>query len=292
MAISTLKGDRERVLVAVVVQAVEEDRALFGQQALAVEQGGGGLEGVVLAAAEDVVEHEAEQAVVGPLAALDEEHLASGKEDNPAGRMRLAVDAASDDVAPALPEDTVRRGRLAVELGGVGLEGERVLVLARCIAGTEHEETDGAVLAAGEEHRHFVAVVEDVVVGRVLVAEGAEELAEPPALALDTPCVLALVRELAAELEVVARQGPEGLVRGPHSRTWTARRFGRLAPACDGAPDIPGEDLGEVVLAVELVLVVDAGERLRGIGDVLSPLPSSRSRRTGPARAGTRRGCA
>ena len=104
--------------------------------------------------------------------------------------------------------------------------------------------------------------------------------------------MLALVRELAAELEVVARQGPEGLVGGPRPRTRAARRFGGFPPARDGAPDVPGEDLGEVVLALELVLVVDAGERRRGIGHVLSPLSSSRSRRTGPARAGIRRGCA
>ena len=175
----------------------------------------------------------------------------------------------------------------------VRLEGERILVIARGIMGdTEHEEADGAVLAAGEEHRHLVAVVEDVVVGRVLVAEGAEELPEPPTLALYAPCVLALVRELLPELEVVTRQSPEGLVRGPRSRTRAARRLRRVTPAGDGAPDVSGKDLGEVVLAVELVLVVDAGERRRGVGHVFSPLPSSRFRRTGPARAGTRRGCA
>ena len=168
---------------------------------------------------------------MGPLAALDEEHLAGGEEDDPAGRMRLAEDAAGDDGAPVLPVERLGRGRLAVELGGVGLEGERVLVLARRIIGTEHEEADGAVPAAGEEHGHFVAVVEDVVVGRVLVVEGAEELTEPLALALDALCVLALVRELPPELEVVARQGPEGLVRGRRSRTRTACRLRRLTSA-------------------------------------------------------------
>ena len=48
-------GDREGVLVAVLVQVVEQARALVRKQAFAVKQGGSGLQGVVLAAAEDVV---------------------------------------------------------------------------------------------------------------------------------------------------------------------------------------------------------------------------------------------
>ena len=73
--------------MAVLVQIVEQARALVRKQAFAVQQGGGRLEGVVLTAAEDVVEHEAKQPVVGPLAALDEEDLARGEKDDPAGRM-------------------------------------------------------------------------------------------------------------------------------------------------------------------------------------------------------------
>ena len=42
-----------------------------GSRHVAVQQGGGGLQRMVLAAPEDVVEVEAEQPVVGPLAALD-----------------------------------------------------------------------------------------------------------------------------------------------------------------------------------------------------------------------------
>ena len=35
---------------------------------------------------------------------------------------------------------------------------------------------------------------------------------------------------------------------------------GGFAPAGGGGPDVVGEDLREVVLAIELVLVLDAGE--------------------------------
>ena len=233
-------GDREGVLVAVVVQAVEQARALLGQQAFAVQQRGGGLEGVVLATAEYVVEVEAQQPVVGPLAALDENHVARGEQDDPARRMRLAEDAAGDDVAPALPEQRLGRRRLAVVLGRVGLEIERVFVLARgAVIGTENQQADGAVLAPGEQHRHFVAVLEEMIVGVVRVTEGAEKPGEPLALSPDPRRMLARVREIATELEVLGGEGSQSVVRGPGSGARAARRFGRVAPARDGVADVP-----------------------------------------------------
>ena len=153
--------------------------------------------------------------------------------------MRLAENAAGDDIGPRLSEERFGRGRLAVELGGVGLEGERVLVLPRRVVGSEDEQADGAVVTPGEENRDFVAVVEDVVVGFVPVAKGVEELAEPPALALDARLVPPLARELAAELEVVAGEGAEGFIGSPRSRARAVRRFRSLAPLRDGAPMSP-----------------------------------------------------
>ena len=284
-------GDRERVLVAVVVQAVEQARALLGQQAFAVQQGGGGLQRVVLAASEHVVEVEAQQPVVGPLAALDQDHVARGEQDDPARRMRLAEDAAGDDVAPALPKQRLGRRRLAVVLGGMGLEVERVFVLASgAVVGAENQQGDGAVLAPGEQHRHLVAILEEVIVGLVPVAEGVEELGEPPALALDPRLVPSLVRKLAAELEVVAGEGSQRLVRGSGPGARAARRFGRIAPARDGVADVPGEDLGEVVVAVELVLVVDSGERGRSVGHGVRRSLSARFPPTSPTLANRARG--
>ena len=208
------------------------------------------------------------------------------------GRMRLAEDAAGDDVAPALSEQRPGRRRLAVVLGRVGLQIERIFVLARgAVTGPENQQRDGAVPASGEQHRHLVAVLEEVVVGLVPVAEGAEELGEPPALAPDPRLVPARERELAAELEVVAGEGSQRLVRGPGSGARAARRFGRVAPAGYGVADVPGEDLGEVVVAVELVLVVDPGECGRGVRHDVRRPPSARFPPSGPARAGTRRGC-
>ena len=72
-------------------------------------------------------------------------------------------------------------GASPVVLGRVGLQIERVFVLARgAVVGPENQERDGAVLAPGEQHRHLVAVLQEVIVGLVPVAEGVEELGEPP----------------------------------------------------------------------------------------------------------------
>ena len=106
------------------------------------------------------------------------------------------------------------------------------------------------------------------------MAQGGEELTEPPALAVDARPVPALACELAAELEVIAGEGAEGFVWGSSPGVGAVRRVRGLAPPGDRPPDVPGEDLGEVVLAVELVLVVDSGERGRGLGGhLVSPFP-------------------
>ena len=148
-------GDREGVLVAVVVQVVEQASAaaaagLRRQQAVAVQQGGGGLQGGVLAAAEDLVEVEAQQPVVGPLAALDQQQAAVGEHQHPARRAFLAEDAAGEDVVPGLAKEGLGRRRLAVELEAVGLEGERVFTLGFApgvrIQDAEDEELGGGVV--------------------------------------------------------------------------------------------------------------------------------------------------
>ena len=158
--------------------------------------------------------------------------------------------------------------RITEEIGALrALSREAVvLVLSGRVIGSEDEKADGAVVAPDEEHRDFVAVVEYVVAGLVRVAEGVEKLAEPAALARDAPCVLALALELAAELEVVAGEGAEGFIGSPRSGARVVLGFRGVAPSGDGVPNVSAEDLGQVVVAVELVLVVDPGERCCGVG--------------------------
>ena len=252
--------------MAVLVEVVEEAAALLGDEALAVQKGRGGLERGAIAAAENLVQVEAQQAVAGPLSAFQKKDLAGGKEQYPARRVLLAEDAAGNDVAPGLAEQRIRRRRLAVVLGAVRLEGKRIFVLSHGVVGAEHQQIDLAVLARGVKHRHFVAVVESVVSGLVLVTEGGEKLAEPGPLMLNASLVPALACEAAPEPQIVAGQSAQRVVGRPGAGAGAARRLRFVTPAGDGLPDVPGEDLGEVVLAVELVLVVDAGERGCGVG--------------------------
>ena len=246
--------------VAVVVQAVEQAHAFGGHEALAVQEGGGRLQGGRLAPAQDVVEDKTEQAVVGPLAAFKQQDLARREEHHPARWMALAEDAARDDVVPGLLQDGLRRRGLSVVLRAVRAEGEGIFVVSVRIVGAEDEKLRGALPdPGGVQHGHLVAalVVQPVVRGLEAVAEGRQQLAEPFALQANAGPVPALVAEPLPELEVGMGEGTQGLVG--RSRSVCGLRGG-LAPAGGGGLDVVGEQLGEVVVAVELVLVLDAGE--------------------------------
>ena len=119
-----VRGDREGVSVAVVVQAVEQAHAFVGHQAFAVQKCGSRLQGGRLAPAHDVVQDEAEQAVVGPLAPFEQQDLARREENHPTRGMPLTEDAARDDVAPCLLQNGLRWRGLAVVLRPVRPEGE------------------------------------------------------------------------------------------------------------------------------------------------------------------------
>ena len=70
-----VRGDGEGVLVAVVVQAVEQAHPFARQQAVPMQESGGGLQRGGLAPTQNVVEHEAQQAVVCPLAPFEQQDL-------------------------------------------------------------------------------------------------------------------------------------------------------------------------------------------------------------------------
>ena len=113
--------------------------ALGGEQAVAVQEGSGGLQGRVFATAQDVLEDEAEQALVGPFAAFQKEDLAGREKQHPAWGMVAAEDAAGDDVFPGLGQHGFGWRDLAVVLVGVGAEGERVFVFAFGVVGAKDE---------------------------------------------------------------------------------------------------------------------------------------------------------
>ena len=109
-------------------------------------------------------------------------------------------------------------------------------------------------VAEGAEDGDFAAVFQRKVGGRGRVAERGEQPPEPLALLEDALPGAPLALEFAAEAEVLGGESAEfgvGRARGGG--------LGLLAPALDWGLDVAGEDLRQVVVAVELVLVVDAG---------------------------------
>ena len=269
------------MLVTVLVQAIQQALTVRRQQAVAVQQHRGGLQRGVLAAAEDLVEVEAQQPVVRPLAALDEQDAAEREQQQPARRVVLAEDAARDDVVPGLAQERLRRRRLTVELQPVRLERERVFPFRLRVVGAEREQRGGTGLAAhGAEHGQLVAIVERLIGGCPIVAQHREKLPEPLALQVQSPFGAPLALEVAAEPNVVARQGAQRRVRRP-----TAVSLRGFAPAIHRRPDIAAENLGQIMVAVKLILVVDAGKgggsrrRSGGHDDQVRRLTTPTSRR-------------
>lgn len=82
--------------MGVVVEGIVERLAFAGADAVAVEKGGGGAQGVLVLAGEQLVEVEGEEAFVRPLGAVEEDDVAVGAEEGPAGRLGLTEDVAAD----------------------------------------------------------------------------------------------------------------------------------------------------------------------------------------------------
>ena len=191
-----VRRDGEGVLVAVVVQGVVQAHTFGGEEAVTVEEGGGGLQGGRLTSAQDVVENESQQEVVGPLAPFKQQDLAGREEHHPTCRMLRSEDAARDDVVPGRLEQPLGRRGLAVVLRPVRPERKRIFVFPVGVVGAEDEKLRRSVSdAGGVEHGDLVPVVpavastsrivQGVVRGLEIVTERSEEQAEPVALQLD-----------------------------------------------------------------------------------------------------------
>ena len=88
-----------------------------------------------------------------------------------------------------------------------------------------------------------------------LVAKRSQQLPEPVPLHVDAYSIAAFVAKLLAEAKVRPSQRPQCLIR----RLRPALALGcRFPPANGRALDVPRQQLGKVVMAVELVLVLNA----------------------------------
>ena len=249
-----VRRDGEGVLVAVVVQRVVQAHAFGGEEAVAVEEGGRGLQGGRLAPAQDVVENESQQAVVSPLAPFKQQDLAGSEEHHPTCRMLRSEDSARDDVVPGRLEQPLGRRSFAVVLRPVRPERKGIFVFPVRVVGAEDEKLRRAVSdAGGVEHGNLVPVVpavaptsrivQGVVRGLEIVTERGEEQAEPVALQLDAGLVPSFTGEVVPELDVRPGEVAQGLV----GRPFAVRALGGgLAPAGGCRLDVVGEELGQV----------------------------------------------
>ena len=81
-----VRGDGERVLVAVLVERVVQARPVLRRQHVTMQEAGDGLEGPALPAAEDLSEVEAQVPPLAPAVGVEEERLPACKEQHPARR--------------------------------------------------------------------------------------------------------------------------------------------------------------------------------------------------------------
>jgi len=246
----------EGVLVRALVEGVEDRRTVGRAGALAVQQRRRGAQGVVVAAAEELDEVEAQEALLGPFGAVEEQHLRLADEQHEARRLACAERLSRQQVLEVRVEEL--RVRVVPAVGVELLGQQRQLQRVRLLAGRGPHDGDApqqrrAVRAADGAQRRKEAAVDGVQLRRRLVAERIDELGAEGAVPLDAGRHVALAFEQRLELEEV-------LVEPAQVRPRLADivlAVVRLPAVEDRRLEVPRHDRGEVVVSVELVGVFD-----------------------------------
>ena len=285
-------ADAKGVLVGVFVEALEQAGAGVGGEGFAVEKGGGGLEGVGILAVEDLGPVEAQEAVVGPLVAVDEEPFLEPDEEDEAGRLLGPEEGLGHEFEPGRAEEEPG-DFLASEVHGLEGVVERIVVLAAGLVGGDDEEARAVVdVAPDGPCRDGHVGLEREEGGLEGMAEGGEERAMEVLVGAEAFVRVAEAFEGGEGGEPLAGESGEPAVGGTGGGAFGVGDGGVLGglPALDLGADVALEDLGEVMVAVELVLVGDPGEALDGWSDRhggrASGLGFSGRRRRGPGGRG------
>jgi hypothetical protein len=234
-------GDGEGVAVSVLVQCIQQTRALLRNEALAVQQHGRGLEGGVVAPPEDLVPVEAQGPVSVPLEAVDQQQPAVGEQQDPARRPVQGEDAPGDDLVPGLFQDAGVGRRVAVKLPLVRREGQGIAALALDVQGADGGKLRRLAFGACQrQHRDLDTAVEPPVPGAPADLQRREELLEKAALQLDPFRAAALAVPLFARREIVAGQEAQAVVRC--AVLLVLPRAG--LPLLQRPADVAAEDLG------------------------------------------------
>ena len=247
-----LARDPERVPVAALVERVQQGRPRPRQRRLAVQQGRRGPQRGPLATVQDAPPVEAQQAPLGPLAALQQQRLVDRQQQRPARRALGAEHPPRENRVPGLAQDVRRGRRLPGELRRVGPQLERIVAVGVGRVRAQRQQASAHPLRLAQ-HRNLLPGLERERGWRPAVAQRLQLQAEPAPLDPHRLPVVARPPERLPDASVLPGQGPQPDVR--RVRPLLARR-GRGAPPRHHRPQVAPQQLRQVVVAVELPLVV------------------------------------
>ena len=263
-------ANAEGVFVGVFVQAFQQAPARARGEAVLVQQRGRGLEGVGVLAVENIRPIETQRPVVGPLVAVEQQPFVQPAEQHIARRRIGSKDHVREQVRPGFVAQA-RRYRLP---GVVQVEEpvvQQIFVFRAGLVGGE----DGELRQLPMPERQGLAGGQFVQLG-LRVRRGIPKGQEQAALKLSeqAPALgrLAGALHLAAQGKPLLGKGLQ-LPVGRTARFARGRVFGNGGresglggvPGIEPSLDVALEHFGEVVVAVELVFIGDAGEGLHGV---------------------------
>ena len=265
-------ADAERVLVGVFIEAIQQAGAGIGGQAFAVQQCRCRLKGVGVLAVEDLIPIEAQQTVVGPLVAIEQQPLFEPDEEDEARGVVGSENRLGNQLQPRCLFQQRRHFLTSVMEGLKGVV-ERVFVFVVWCVGRDDEQP-GSLMGFAQDrpnrNRHVGLQQHDIRLQRI--AQGSQErlvqalVGYPPFGRFTEASVGGQPgKPLATEACEPSMGGSGGGTFGVGG-CGGGGLFSGL-PAFDLGADVAIENLGEVVVAVEFVLVGDSYEALDGLCD-------------------------
>ena len=248
-------GNGKGVLVGVLVQGVEQRRAFAGAGGLPVEQGRGGLQGGGFPAVEDIAQVEAQEPLLVPLGAVEQQQLVGADQDGPARRLAAAEHLAGEDGFKGVGEPLFRVGLRRV-LGLDGTQGERVGLFAVGLDRLQDPQLGRAVRPADPaQQRQQGGILVGDPPGVEFVAERLQQCGREGALEAQPFRRVAFPLQAGEHAEEIATQAPQ-----------QGGRLGGVVllfppfPLLEHLFQVVFQDGGQVVVGIELVFVGNAGD--------------------------------
>ncbi|MCY1364335.1 hypothetical protein D9M69_511340 [compost metagenome] len=238
------------MLVGVIVQTVEQGHAAFGRQhRLAAGQRRQGAQQFVVTRAKQIGQLEAEQRLAPPLAALDQQPFFVVHQQHPARRVVVGEQTTAQRLFPVAVGLTAFV--VAVDCQWFELQGAELFVVHTCNGGGNDQQRLVLSIAVCGQHRQFT-VCQGKHFRSQLIADGLQQRLYKVDKQAGTFARLAFAQEALTSTEVAVGTGGGSQA--------CDRAFGALLfPLVEQRLEVFFEDLVQVVLAVELVGIGQAG---------------------------------